>query len=102
MGFNFDPVTWVTAIELPVVGGLFWMVHGLRQQIADRIESGERRDSAEIGRLREEFASFRFDVARGYVAVEVARDMERRLALGIGRVDEKVETLCSVCRGPRT
>ena len=102
MGFNFDPVTWVTAIELPVVGGLFWMLHGLRQQIADRIESGERRDGAELCRLRDDLATFKLDVARGYVAVEVARDTERRLTLGIERIDEKLDAAGTVCRAGRT
>jgi len=98
MGFNFDPVTWVTAIELPVVGGLFWMLHGLRQQIADRIETGERRDGAELARLRDELATFKLDVARGYVAVELARDLERRLTQQVGRIEEKLDAISSIWR----
>lgn len=101
MGFDFDPVTWVTAIELPVAGGLFWMLHGLRQQLAERIETGERRDGAEIARLRDELAAFKLDVARGYVAMEVARDMERRLALGVERIEEKLDAICARCRAGR-
>lgn len=101
MGFSFDPVTWVTAIELPVVGGLFWMLHGLRQQVADRIEAGERRDGAEMGRLREELAMFKLDVARGYVALEVARDMERRLALSVERIEEKLDAISTSFRAGR-
>lgn len=102
MGFDFDPVTWVTAIELPVAGGLFWMLHGLRQQLAERIETGERRDGAEIGRLRDELAAFKLDVARGYVAMEVARDMERRLALSVERIEEKLDAICASCRAGRS
>lgn len=98
MGFNFDPVTWVTAIELPIVGGLFWMIHGLRQQVSDRIESGDRREGAELARLRDELALFKLDVARGYVAVELARDLERRLTLQVGRIEEKLDTICSSWR----
>ena len=91
MPIQIEPLWWVTAVEIPVVIALFWMIHGMRRDVQDRIERGDARDSEAVARTRDELAEFRIEVARTYVPLSLIRDVDRRLSEHLLRIEQKLE-----------
>lgn len=91
MPFQIEPLWWITAIEIPVVVALFWMIHGLRNDVQERIERGDARETEALGRTRDAFADFRIEVARTYVPLSLIRDVDRRLSEHLLRIEQKLE-----------
>ena len=89
---------WVTAVEAPIVGALFWMINGLRRDIEERISHGDQRDSDAVLRTREDLADFKLEVARTYVPLSLIRDVDRRLSQQLLRIEEKLD---AVAHAPR-
>ncbi|MEO3472917.1 hypothetical protein AAFN86_13695 [Roseomonas sp. CAU 1739] len=78
-------------MEAPVVTALFWMIHGLRRDMQERIERGDQRDSDALTRTRDELAQFKIEVARTYVPLSLIRDLDRRINDHLIRIEEKLE-----------
>ncbi len=91
MPIQIEPLWWITAVEAPVVAALFWMIHGLRKDVNDRIERGDQRDSDALTRTREDLAQFKIEVARTYVPLSLIRDLDRRIADHLIRIEEKLD-----------
>ena len=64
---QIEPTWWISVIEVPIVAALFRMLYGLKQEIQDRIDRGDTRDSEAVNRARDELAEFKLEVARTYV-----------------------------------
>ncbi|WP_137125551.1 hypothetical protein [Roseomonas sp. HF4] len=90
MPIQIEPLWWITAVEAPVVAALFWMIHGLRKEIAARIERGDQRDSDALTRTREDLAQFKLEVARTYVPLSLIRDLDRRISDHLVRIEAKL------------
>lgn len=91
MPIQIEPTWWITAVEAPIVAALFWMIHGLRKDLHERIERGDQRDSDALTRTREELAQFKIEVARTYVPLSLIRDLDRRISDHLIRIEEKIE-----------
>jgi hypothetical protein len=91
MPIQIEPTWWITAIEAPIVAALFYMIHGLRRDVNDRIERGDQRDSDALSRTREDLAQFKIEVARTYVPLSLIRDLDRRIADHLIRIEEKID-----------
>lgn len=91
MPIQIEPLWWITAVEAPVVTALFWMIHGLRRDMQERIERGDQRDSDALTRTRDELAQFKIEVARTYVPLSLIRDLDRRISDHLLRIEEKLE-----------
>ncbi len=91
MPIQIEPLWWITAVEAPVVAALFWMIHGLRRDMHERIERGDQRDSDALSRTRDELAQFKIEVARTYVPLSLIRDLDRRISDHMIRIEEKLE-----------
>jgi hypothetical protein len=91
MPIQIEPLWWITAVEAPVVAALFWMIHGLRREVQDRIERGDQRDSDALSRTRDDLAQFKIEVARTYVPLSLIRDLDRRIADHLVRIEEKLD-----------
>jgi hypothetical protein len=91
MPIQIEPLWWITAVEAPVVAALFWMIHGLRREVQERIERGDQRDSDALSRTREDLAQFKIEVARTYVPLSLIRDLDRRIADHLIRIEEKLD-----------
>lgn len=61
---------WVTVIELPALGGLFWL----------------------IWRTREALMAFKLEVAQTYAARREMRELEGRLTSHLLRIEAKLDT----------
>ena len=88
---QIEPTWWISAVEAPIVAALFWMVHGLRKDLHDRIDRTTERESNAVGRTRDELAEFKLEVARSYVPLSLIRDVDRRLSQHLLRIEEKLE-----------
>ena len=83
-------VLWIRGRAL-LFAALFWMVHGLRKDLHDRIDRTTERESDAVGRTRDELAEFKLEVARSYVPLTLIRDVDRRLSQHLLRIEEKLE-----------
>jgi len=88
---TIEPQWWIAAVEIPVIAGLFWMIHGLRADVQDRIERGDARDLDALARTRDELAEFRVEVARTYVPLSLIREVDGRLSGHLLRIEQKLE-----------
>ncbi|MDB5372273.1 MAG: uncharacterized protein JWP04_915 [Belnapia sp.] len=88
---QIEPTWWISAVEAPIVAALFWMVHGLRKDMHDRIDRTVERETDAVSRTRDELKEFKLDVARSYVPLSLIRDVDRRLSQHLLRIEEKLE-----------
>ncbi|MGY0715090.1 hypothetical protein [Azospirillum argentinense] len=78
-----DLVWWISAVELPVMGGLFWLITRLRND-----------SEAAQAKVRESLAAYKLEVAKTYVSFAMLRDVEQRLADHLLRIEAKLESGC--------
>ena len=90
---QIEPTWWISVIEVPIVAALFRMLYGLKQEIQNRIERGDTRDSEAVARARDELAEFKLEVARTYVPLSLIRDVDQRLSSHLLRIEGKLEGL---------
>ncbi len=90
---QIEATWWITAVEAPIVAALFWMVHGLRKDLLERIDRSDQRESDVVTRTRDELANFKLEVARTYVPLSLIRDVDRRLSQHLLRIEEKIEEM---------
>jgi hypothetical protein len=90
---NLDLTTWLTAIMLPVLGGLFWMIQNGKRDLQQRLDLVAQRKLDAMLALREDLSSHKLDVARGYAPLHAIRDLDRRLSLHLMRIEDKLERL---------
>lgn len=87
---------WVRVIELPILAGLFKLMWDIKRDVIARIERIELRHAETTADLRAEIASFKLEVARGYVPIQMMRELDRRMSMQLMRIEEKLDVL-----GPR-
>ena len=90
---QIEPTWWISVVEVPVVAALFRMIYMLKQDIQNRIDRGDTRDSEAVGRARDELAEFKLEVARTYVPLSLIRDVDQRLSSHLLRIEGKLEGL---------
>ncbi len=88
---TLDLIWWITAVEIPVLGSLFWLIWRVRrdsQECADR----NRGDLAvQIQQLREGLAAYKLEVAQSYVSIPYIKEVERRLTDHLVRIETKLD-----------
>ncbi|WP_439580080.1 hypothetical protein [Elioraea sp.] len=92
---------WIRVIEIPILVGLFKMMWDIKKELITRIERVEHRQVETAARLREELAAFKLEVARGYVPIQMMRELDRRVSLQLMRIEEKLDVLGPRARGRR-
>jgi hypothetical protein len=88
---QIEPTWWISAVEAPIVAALFYMIHGLRRDLHDRIDRSDQRESEAVSRTRDDLAEFKLEVARTYVPLSLIRDVDRRLSQHLLRIEGKIE-----------
>jgi len=91
--FDLDLATWLTAIMLPVLGGLFWMIQGVKKDLQQRLDEVTTRKLEALLSVREDLSAHKLDVARGYAPLHAIRDLDRRLSMHLVRIENKLERL---------
>jgi len=82
---------WIAAVEMPVVGALFWLIWRNRRDADQQL--AETRQRAEIGlsQAREALAAHKLDVARTYASMATLKDVEARLTAHLLRIETKLD-----------
>lgn len=90
-GISFDFIWWVTVVDLPALGALFWMIWRTRKDHEQA--RGHLRDviDARNSQMREALSAFKLEVAKSYAAVSDLKDLENRLVGHLLRIESKLD-----------
>lgn len=89
---NLDFAWWITAVELPVMGGLFWLIARLRNDAETALETLRTRAESAQAQVRESLAAYKLEVAKTYVSFATLKDVEQRLTDHLLRIENKLES----------
>ncbi len=99
---QIEPTWWITAVEAPIVAALFWMIHGLRKDLQERMDRSDLRKDEAVDRTREDLSEFKLEVTRTYVPQALIREVDRRLSAHMLRIEAKLDaSLHAVALGPQ-
>lgn len=77
-----DWMWWITAIELPVLGGLFWL-----------LQSHRREDEREHRAIRDDIAAYKLYVATAYASILHLKEVEARLTAHLTKIEAKIDRM---------
>lgn len=83
---------WITAIDIPVVSGLFWFVLKIRTEAFHSISKLHDTLEVRTSQLREGLSSFKLEVAKNYASVTDMKDLENRIVSHLLRIEAKLDT----------
>lgn len=86
-----DLIWWATAIQLPALGGLFWLALKTRDDFEARMADVEREAMAQAADQRQELAHYKLEVATTYASLAQVKDVEIRLTEHLLRIEAKLD-----------
>ncbi len=92
----FDPVWWITAVELPTLGGMALIIWRSRQDSDRRIDELEHRLDVGLGQSRDALAAYKLEVAKSYATTGYLKDVEQRLTEHLLRIETKLDAVQGV------
>lgn len=92
-----DILWWISAVELPALAGLFWLIWRNRQDTGLVIDDARHESETGLTYLRESLAAFKLDVAKSYASIAYLKEVERRLTDHLIRIENKLD---AAVRGP--
>ncbi len=89
--FSIDFIWWITVVDLPALGALFWMIWRTRKD--HEIANQHLRDVIDTrnSQMREALSAFKLEVAKTYAAVSDLKDLESRLVGHLLRIESKLD-----------
>lgn len=97
---GMDPSWWITAVELPVLGGLFALIWRGRHDSDLRLDEIDHRLDVATSQLREALAAYKLEVAKTYATTGTLKDVEQRLTEHLLRIEAKLD-MAGVTAGGR-
>ena len=82
---------WLAMVEIPVLGGMFWFVWRARRDGELALNEQRRHHENGLGRLRDNVAAYKLDVAKSYASIQLLKDVERRLTRHLLRIEAKLD-----------
>lgn len=89
--WTLDLVWWITAVELPALAGLFWMIWRTRNDTSDEIASLRDQMDKGLSGARENLSAYKLEVAKNYASITYMKDVERRLTGHLVRIENKLD-----------
>lgn len=83
-------VWWITAVELPVLGSLFWMVHHGRREAERALLKMYGEIRGHLSAVLENLSHSKLEVARLYATAEDLKDVEKRLTDHLLRLETRL------------
>lgn len=83
-------VWWITAVEVPALGCLFWMAHHGRREAERSLLRVYREIQANLSMVLENLAQSKLEVARLYATVSDLKDVEQRLTDHLLRLEARL------------
>lgn len=90
--FSDDLVWWIGAVELPALGGLFWLIWRTRREAEDALRHLRDVIDTRNAQLRDALAAFKLEVAKSYASITDLRELETRLVSHLLRIETKLDT----------
>lgn len=81
---------WITAVEIPVVGYLFWLIHHGRREAESALLKLYREIQGNLGVVLENLAQSKLEVARLYATLADLKDVEQRLTDHLLRLETRL------------
>ncbi len=89
--FDSGLIWWITAVDLPVISGTFWLIFRMRQEAMDAIDTLHDTLDLRTSQLRETLSSFKLEVAKSYASVTDMKDLETRIVSHLLRIESKLD-----------
>lgn len=89
--WSVDLIWWISAVELPALGALFWMIWRARADADTGIEDNRRTFERGLAQQREALAAYKLEVAKSYASISYIKDVEKRLTAHLERIEHKLD-----------
>lgn len=89
--FDSGLIWWITAVDLPALSGLLWLVFHSRSEAADAIDTLHETVEVRSSQLREALSAFKLEVAKSYASVTDMKDLENRIVSHLLRIEAKLD-----------
>jgi hypothetical protein len=86
---------WTTAIEVPVLGCLFWLIHHGRRESERALLRIYREIQGNLNMVLDNLAQSKLEIARFYATVTDLKDVEQRLTDHLLRLETRLTYLPS-------
>lgn len=91
-------VWWITAVEVPVLGCLFWLIHHGRRESEQAILQLYREIQGNLNAVLDNLAQSKLEVARLYATLADLKDVEQRLTDHLLRLEARLTFLLQADR----
>lgn len=85
-----DLMWWLSAVELPALGGLFWLTQHQRDRQDQIIQQMQAEHRAAITATRAALSDFKLEAAQRYASIGYLKDVETRLTEHLLRIEAKL------------
>ena len=86
-------VWWITAVEVPVLGCLFWLIHHGRRESEQALLQLYREIQGNLNVLLDNLAQSKLEVARLYATIADLKDVEQRVTDHLLRLEARLTFL---------
>lgn len=97
--WTLDLMWWITAVELPALGALFWMIWRTRADGDTATEDNRRTFERGLAQQREALAAYKLEVAQSYASIAYIKDVEKRLTVHLERIEHKLDGKAALAGG---
>lgn len=91
MESSINWIWWISAVELPVLAGLFTLIWRTRQEGEDAIDHLQDILDRRNDQLRDALNAFKLEVAKTYASHTDLRELESRLVNHLLRIESKLD-----------
>lgn len=85
-----DLFWWISAVEIPALAGLFWLIWRNRQDTDQALRHHRQVLDQALAQTRESLSAYKLEVAKSYVSMAYLKDVERRLTAHLLRIEGKL------------
>jgi len=89
--FDSGLIWWITAVDLPVLSGMFWLIFRIQNEAQDSIDVLSETLDVRSTQLREALSAFKLEVAKSYASVTDMKDLETRIVAHLLRIESKLD-----------
>ena len=89
--FDSGLIWWITAVDLPALSGLLWLVFQSRAEASEAIDTVHETLDGRSNQLREALSAFKLEVAKSYASVTDMKDLESRIVSHLLRIESKLD-----------
>jgi len=90
---NINLIWWITAVELPVLAALFFMVWSSRKQSEETAQSIRENCELQVTHICENLTAYKLEVAKSYASIAYMKDVERRLTGHLVRIENRLDAM---------